>query len=36
MYSFPRLGGYLDLAEKRRRLIHFHFVEMDFMLVTAK
>ncbi|MSP12364.1 MAG: ferritin-like domain-containing protein [Chloroflexi bacterium] len=36
MYNFfPHLGGYLDLAEKRRRLIHFHFVEMDIMEMLA-
>lgn len=36
IYQFyPKLGGRMDLAEKRRRMAHFHFVEMELMEILA-
>ncbi|MER3406158.1 MAG: hypothetical protein C4289_14185 [Chloroflexota bacterium] len=32
---YPKLGGRMDLAEKRRRMAHFHFVEMELMEILA-
>jgi hypothetical protein len=31
----PRLGGHMGLAEKRRRLLRFHWVEMEIMEILA-
>ncbi|MGH2561067.1 MAG: DUF455 family protein [Thermomicrobiales bacterium] len=31
----PRLGGHMNLAEKKRRLLRFHWVEMEILEIVA-